>query len=139
MALVLIFYIIQRLSDIFKHGLCVQILLWPLWRTNMYLVISLFSMSSLWLCHPSPLSGGFTFFELMKRGVPLHLIDKYMNESEKSESEKKGSNWRLIHPMITQKSLSLLQIMAHLSLAWYALFRHGSIVRKVCVCHCAIV
>ncbi|XP_052434196.1 myosin-binding protein C, slow-type-like isoform X4 [Carassius gibelio] len=36
--------------------------------------------------------GGFTFFELMKRGVPLHLIDKYMNESEKSESEKKGSN-----------------------------------------------
>ncbi|XP_059361252.1 myosin-binding protein C, slow-type-like isoform X6 [Carassius carassius] len=31
--------------------------------------------------------GGFTFFELMKRGVPLHLIDKYMNESE-----KKGSN-----------------------------------------------
>ncbi|XP_043092680.1 myosin-binding protein C, slow-type isoform X12 [Puntigrus tetrazona] len=38
--------------------------------------------------------GGFTFFELMKRGVPLHLIDKYMNESktsEKSESEKKGS------------------------------------------------
>ncbi|XP_050963718.1 myosin-binding protein C, slow-type isoform X9 [Labeo rohita] len=39
--------------------------------------------------------GGFTFFELMKRGVPLHLIDKYMNESktaEKSESEKKESN-----------------------------------------------
>ncbi|XP_048012084.1 myosin-binding protein C, slow-type isoform X15 [Megalobrama amblycephala] len=36
--------------------------------------------------------GGFTFFELMKRGVPLHLIDKYMNESEKSESEKKGTN-----------------------------------------------
>uniref|UniRef100_A0AAQ4RQF4 Myosin-binding protein C, slow-type n=1 Tax=Gasterosteus aculeatus aculeatus TaxID=481459 RepID=A0AAQ4RQF4_GASAC len=24
--------------------------------------------------------GGFTFYELMKRGVPLHLIDKYMNE-----------------------------------------------------------
>ncbi|XP_073694903.1 myosin-binding protein C, slow-type isoform X5 [Garra rufa] len=39
--------------------------------------------------------GGFTFFELMKRGVPLHLIDKYMNESktsEKPESEKKESN-----------------------------------------------
>uniref|UniRef100_A0A3P9QI21 Myosin-binding protein C, slow-type n=1 Tax=Poecilia reticulata TaxID=8081 RepID=A0A3P9QI21_POERE len=25
---------------------------------------------------------GFTFFELMQRGVPLHLIDKYMNESK---------------------------------------------------------
>nr|XP_021330680.1 myosin-binding protein C, slow-type isoform X7 [Danio rerio] len=36
--------------------------------------------------------GGFTFFELMKRGVPLHLIDKYMNESKTSESEKKGSD-----------------------------------------------
>ncbi|XP_074481842.1 myosin-binding protein C, slow-type isoform X2 [Sebastes fasciatus] len=24
--------------------------------------------------------GGFTFYELMQRGVPLHLIDKYMNE-----------------------------------------------------------
>ncbi|XP_049330265.1 myosin-binding protein C, slow-type isoform X8 [Astyanax mexicanus] len=36
--------------------------------------------------------GGFTFFELMKRGVPLHLIDKYMNETKSSESEKKGSD-----------------------------------------------
>ncbi|XP_057179460.1 myosin-binding protein C, slow-type isoform X2 [Triplophysa rosa] len=35
--------------------------------------------------------GGFTFYELMKRGVPLHLIDKYMKESKTSESEKKGS------------------------------------------------
>ncbi|XP_071057822.1 myosin-binding protein C, slow-type isoform X17 [Pseudochaenichthys georgianus] len=26
------------------------------------------------------IKGGFTFFELMQRGVPLHLIDKYMNE-----------------------------------------------------------
>ncbi|XP_051544625.1 myosin-binding protein C, slow-type isoform X7 [Myxocyprinus asiaticus] len=36
--------------------------------------------------------GGFTFCELMKRGVPLHLIDKYMNEPKNSESDKKGSN-----------------------------------------------
>ncbi|KAF3705193.1 Myosin-binding protein C, slow-type [Channa argus] len=26
--------------------------------------------------------GGFTFYELMQRGVPLHLIDKYMNEAK---------------------------------------------------------
>ncbi|XP_036432581.1 myosin-binding protein C, slow-type isoform X3 [Colossoma macropomum] len=36
--------------------------------------------------------GGFTFFELMKRGVPLHLIDKYMSDAKPSESEKKGSD-----------------------------------------------
>ncbi|XP_017571838.1 myosin-binding protein C, slow-type isoform X5 [Pygocentrus nattereri] len=36
--------------------------------------------------------GGFTFFELMKRGVPLHLIDKYMSDTKPSESEKKGSD-----------------------------------------------
>ncbi len=60
----------------------------------------------------------------MKRGVPLHLIDKYMNESktsEKSESEKKESIWGLTHPMITQKSLSLLQIMAHVSKLWHGM------------------
>lgn len=91
MALGLIFYIKQRLSDIFKY------VLWPLYVVK-NTCISLFHSFQ---CHlsdsvyPSPLSGGFTFFELMKRGVPLHLIDKYMNESktsEKSESEKKGSN-----------------------------------------------
>lgn len=38
----------------------------------------------------------------MKRGVPLHLIDKYMKESKTSETEKKGSEWWLIHPIITQ-------------------------------------
>ncbi|XP_014875218.1 myosin-binding protein C, slow-type isoform X6 [Poecilia latipinna] len=32
--------------------------------------------------------GGFTFFELMQRGVPLHLIDKYMNESKIVEQDK---------------------------------------------------
>uniref|UniRef100_A0A671VUJ0 Myosin-binding protein C, slow-type n=1 Tax=Sparus aurata TaxID=8175 RepID=A0A671VUJ0_SPAAU len=32
--------------------------------------------------------GGFTFYELMQRGVPLHLIDKYMNESKTVEQEK---------------------------------------------------
>ncbi|XP_008299219.1 myosin-binding protein C, slow-type isoform X4 [Stegastes partitus] len=32
--------------------------------------------------------GGFTFFELMQRGVPLHLIDKYMNEAKTVEQEK---------------------------------------------------
>uniref|UniRef100_A0AAQ5XIK4 Myosin-binding protein C, slow-type n=1 Tax=Amphiprion ocellaris TaxID=80972 RepID=A0AAQ5XIK4_AMPOC len=32
--------------------------------------------------------GGFTFFELMQRGVPLHLIDKYMNEAKIVEQEK---------------------------------------------------
>ncbi|XP_071761858.1 myosin-binding protein C, slow-type [Centroberyx gerrardi] len=32
--------------------------------------------------------GGFTFYELMQRGVPLHLIDKYMNESKTVEPEK---------------------------------------------------
>ncbi|CAG5927462.1 unnamed protein product [Menidia menidia] len=32
--------------------------------------------------------GGFTFCELMKRGVPLHLIDKYMNEAKIVEQEK---------------------------------------------------
>ncbi|XP_028809633.1 myosin-binding protein C, slow-type isoform X3 [Denticeps clupeoides] len=36
--------------------------------------------------------GGFTFCELMKRGVPLHLIDKYMNETKSLDSEKKGSD-----------------------------------------------
>ncbi|XP_036373540.1 myosin-binding protein C, slow-type-like isoform X3 [Megalops cyprinoides] len=33
--------------------------------------------------------GGFTFYELMQRGVPLHLIDKYMNETKSSEQERK--------------------------------------------------
>ncbi|XP_078797735.1 myosin-binding protein C, slow-type isoform X18 [Oryzias latipes] len=28
------------------------------------------------------IKGGFTFYELMQRGVPLHLIDQYMNESK---------------------------------------------------------
>ncbi|KAJ8392341.1 hypothetical protein AAFF_G00077050 [Aldrovandia affinis] len=32
---------------------------------------------------------GFTFYELMQRGVPLHLIDKYMNEAKSSEPERK--------------------------------------------------
>ncbi|KAM9335001.1 myosin-binding protein C, slow-type isoform 6-T6 [Symphorus nematophorus] len=32
--------------------------------------------------------GGFTFYELMQRGVPLHLIDKYMNETKIVEQEK---------------------------------------------------
>ncbi|XP_061920774.1 myosin-binding protein C, slow-type isoform X3 [Entelurus aequoreus] len=32
--------------------------------------------------------GGFTFYELMKRGVPLHLIDKYMNETKVVEQDK---------------------------------------------------
>ncbi|XP_062338553.1 myosin-binding protein C, slow-type isoform X7 [Osmerus eperlanus] len=32
--------------------------------------------------------GGFTFYELMQRGVPLHLIDKYMNEAKNVEAEK---------------------------------------------------
>ncbi|XP_046715879.1 myosin-binding protein C, slow-type isoform X1 [Silurus meridionalis] len=36
--------------------------------------------------------GGFTFLELMKRGVPLHLIDNFMNERKSPESEKKGSD-----------------------------------------------
>ncbi|XP_047675839.1 myosin-binding protein C, slow-type isoform X4 [Tachysurus fulvidraco] len=36
--------------------------------------------------------GGYTFFELMKRGVPLHLIDKFMNEKKSPEMEKKGSD-----------------------------------------------
>ncbi|XP_041935474.1 myosin-binding protein C, slow-type isoform X5 [Alosa sapidissima] len=30
--------------------------------------------------------GGYTFFELMKRGVPLHLIDKYMNETKQEKA-----------------------------------------------------
>nr|XP_057934364.1 myosin-binding protein C, slow-type isoform X3 [Doryrhamphus excisus] len=32
--------------------------------------------------------GGFTFYELMQRGVPLHLIDKYMNETKVVEQDK---------------------------------------------------
>ncbi|XP_032361370.1 myosin-binding protein C, slow-type isoform X1 [Etheostoma spectabile] len=32
--------------------------------------------------------GGFTFYELMQRGVPLHLIDKYLNETKIVEQEK---------------------------------------------------
>lgn len=36
--------------------------------------------------HPPP--GGFTFYELMQRGVPLNLIDKYMNEAKIVEQEK---------------------------------------------------
>ncbi|XP_060885563.1 myosin-binding protein C, slow-type isoform X2 [Labrus mixtus] len=32
--------------------------------------------------------GGFTFYELMQRGVPLHLIDKYINEHKIVEQEK---------------------------------------------------
>lgn len=35
--------------------------------------------------HPS---GGFTFYELMQRGVPLHLINQYMNETKILEQEK---------------------------------------------------
>ncbi|XP_042566075.1 myosin-binding protein C, slow-type [Clupea harengus] len=30
--------------------------------------------------------GGYTFMELMKRGVPLHLIDKYMNETKQEQA-----------------------------------------------------
>uniref|UniRef100_A0A8C4RY33 Myosin binding protein C1 n=1 Tax=Erpetoichthys calabaricus TaxID=27687 RepID=A0A8C4RY33_ERPCA len=33
--------------------------------------------------------GGFTFYELMQQGVPLHLIDNYMNEMKNSEQDKK--------------------------------------------------
>ncbi|XP_075886181.1 myosin-binding protein C, slow-type isoform X1 [Nelusetta ayraudi] len=32
--------------------------------------------------------GGFTFYELMQRGVPLHLIDQFMNETKIMEQEK---------------------------------------------------
>ncbi|KAM9846066.1 myosin-binding protein C, slow-type [Aulostomus maculatus] len=32
--------------------------------------------------------GGFTFYELMQRGVPLHLIDKYISETKVFEQEK---------------------------------------------------
>ncbi|XP_037837042.1 myosin-binding protein C, slow-type isoform X4 [Kryptolebias marmoratus] len=32
--------------------------------------------------------GGFTFYELMRRGVPLHLIEKYMNEAKIVDQEK---------------------------------------------------
>nr|XP_043876015.1 myosin-binding protein C, slow-type isoform X6 [Solea senegalensis] len=32
--------------------------------------------------------GGFTFYELMQRGVPLNLIDKYMSEAKVAEQEK---------------------------------------------------
>ncbi|KAM9327935.1 myosin-binding protein C, slow-type [Pholidichthys leucotaenia] len=32
--------------------------------------------------------GGFTFYELMQRGVPLQLIDKYMKETKIIEQEK---------------------------------------------------
>ncbi|KAF7229275.1 myosin-binding protein C, slow-type isoform X3 [Nothobranchius furzeri] len=32
--------------------------------------------------------GGFTFYELMRRGVPLHLIDKYVNEAKIVDQEK---------------------------------------------------
>ncbi|XP_055367197.1 myosin-binding protein C, slow-type isoform X2 [Betta splendens] len=32
--------------------------------------------------------GGFSFFELMQRGVPLNLIDKYMNETKIVEQDK---------------------------------------------------
>uniref|UniRef100_A0A3Q3J7R9 Myosin-binding protein C, slow-type n=1 Tax=Monopterus albus TaxID=43700 RepID=A0A3Q3J7R9_MONAL len=34
--------------------------------------------------------GGFTFFELMQRGIPLHLIDKYMNDTKTFEQENDG-------------------------------------------------
>lgn len=34
------------------------------------------------------LLGGYTFFELMQRGVPLNLIDKYMNDAKIVEPEK---------------------------------------------------
>uniref|UniRef100_A0A8C7RUH3 Myosin-binding protein C, slow-type n=1 Tax=Oncorhynchus mykiss TaxID=8022 RepID=A0A8C7RUH3_ONCMY len=33
--------------------------------------------------------GGFTFSELMQRGVPLHLIDKYMSETKAVEQPEK--------------------------------------------------
>lgn len=33
-------------------------------------------------------SGGFTFYELMQRGVPLHLINQYMNETKILEQQK---------------------------------------------------
>lgn len=32
--------------------------------------------------------GGFTFYELMRRGVPLHLIETYMNEAKIVDQEK---------------------------------------------------
>ncbi|XP_077449593.1 myosin-binding protein C, slow-type isoform X3 [Stigmatopora argus] len=32
--------------------------------------------------------GGFTFYELLQRGVPLHLIDKYMTETKVVEQDK---------------------------------------------------
>uniref|UniRef100_A0AAY5KZQ4 Myosin-binding protein C, slow-type n=1 Tax=Esox lucius TaxID=8010 RepID=A0AAY5KZQ4_ESOLU len=35
------------------------------------------------------IKGGFTFYELMQRGVPLHLIDKYMNETKAVEQPEK--------------------------------------------------
>lgn len=35
------------------------------------------------------IQGGFTFYELMQRGVPLHLIDKYMNETKTVEQQEK--------------------------------------------------
>ncbi len=109
---------------------------YTLWRTNTYFKISLFSVSPLWRSIVPLFSGGFTFFELMKRGVPLHLIDKYMNESKTSEeSEKKGSIWGLTHPMITQKSRSLLQIMC-LNFGMVCCVQTCS--RKLCVCHRAI-
>ncbi|XP_069048892.1 myosin-binding protein C, slow-type isoform X2 [Lepisosteus oculatus] len=33
--------------------------------------------------------GGFTFYELMQRGVPLHLIKQHMSETKSGEPEKK--------------------------------------------------
>lgn len=35
------------------------------------------------------IQGGFTFSELMQRGVPLHLIDKYMSETKAVEQPEK--------------------------------------------------
>lgn len=42
--------------------------------------------------------GGFTFNELMQRGVPLHLIDKYINETKVVEEEK--WNWTQCNEML---------------------------------------
>ncbi len=135
------YFAIQCNLEIFKCGLHVQILsrlLYVMKNKYIFQNILVFSVTTLTV-YRSPFSGGFTFFELMKRGVPLHLIDKYMNESKTSEeSEKKGSIWGLTHPTITQKSRSLLQIMC-LNFGMVCCVQTWSdSSRKLCVCHRAI-